>query len=219
MCLETTWSCTTIHLFSSQTCCVTPAKDAHILRVAPPECQRGSAATPTLRATAPAVPVPLGKDAHRHQSSPSQHNSSQLQPGNAKETGLWPTPIGSKIVWGIDPAPAPNQAVGLGSPSQNTAFCSKQPGTWCSLRAKSLHFTRFGLDLSPLIQNNVLLAYFSLHYFQKKNAKTPSKITVIWTYKISPLKSLSSCISGHPCILSKRNYYLLQCRWFSCTGS
>lgn len=47
MCLETTWNCTTVHLFSSQTCCVTSAEDAHVLRVAPLECQRGSPAPPS----------------------------------------------------------------------------------------------------------------------------------------------------------------------------
>ena len=46
-CLETTWNCVTVHLFSAQTCCVMPAKDVHVLRVASLERQRGSAACPS----------------------------------------------------------------------------------------------------------------------------------------------------------------------------
>lgn len=126
---------------------------------------------PALRTIALRVPVPPGKDAHCYRRSP---NSTQQLPNTAWKC-KWqqdhdPHPqkeIISKTVWGIDPAGSSSTKSSRGIGTALTKCCILQRIAWLTLhRGKALHFTEFGLDPPPLIQNNVLLSYFSFRYLK-----------------------------------------------------
>lgn len=128
---------------------------------------------PVLSTIALLVPLPPGKDAHCYHRSP---NSTQQFPTTAwkckRQQDHDPHPqreIVGRTVWVIHPAGSSSTKSSCGLGTAFTKCCILQRIA-CHLvqslpnaEEKALHFTGFGLDPPPLIQNNVLLTYFSFH--------------------------------------------------------